>query len=452
MPNRRPRPLPGTLFDAGQLVAIYPVTAMLAAPDSVGLAWLVTSRWATLAAAIGAIVAGRTALDSHVPIAQVVPVLAAILLSNLWLWWRINSRRATPLATAGALVCLDVILLSWLLLRFGGVLNPASVFYLVQIVLAALVLGRTWAWIVTALSVVGYATMFLVPTGELHAAQVMHPEIAIHMRGMWIAFALTALIIAILVTRLAMAVERRDRVLDVLREQSARASRVASLTTLVAGAAHELSTPLATMAVAAHELERDIVARSADQTLAGDAKLIRAEIDRCRAILNQMAGRLAEPTGEAPRAAAVDDVVAAALARFQPSERARITAAGDRAIDVVWPIGVVAQALGNLLRNALQASAPETAVSIGAERLADTTVRITVSDHGVGMRPDELARAGEPFFTTKPPGLGTGLGLFVTRSSIEQLGGRLTLASRPGEGTTVSIILPHDVLGTAQAT
>ncbi len=425
---------------------------MFTAPDSVGLAWLVTSRWATLAAAVGAVVAGRSALDSQVPIAQVVPVLAVMLLSNLWLWWRVNTRRATPAATAGALVCLDVILLSWLLLRFGGVLNPASVFYLVQIVLAALVLGRTWAWIVTALSVAGYATVFLVPTEELHAAQVMHPEIAVHMRGMWIAFALTALIIAILVTRLAMAVERRDRALETLRDQSARASRVASLTTLVAGAAHELSTPLATMAVAAHELERNILDRSGDQTLAGDAKLIRAEIDRSRAILNQMAGRLAEPIGEAPRAAAVEDVVAAALDRFPPSERARITTHGDGAISVVWPIDVVAQALGNLLRNALQASAGESAVKIGAERLANTRVRITVSDRGTGMRSEDLARAGEPFFTTKPPGVGTGLGLFVTRSSIEQLGGDLTLSSRLGEGTTVSITLPHDVLRTAQAT
>ena len=136
---------------------------MFAAPDSVGLAWLVTSRWATLAAAIGAVVAGRSALDSHLPIAQVVAVLPAILVSNLWLWWRVNTKRAdTRPRRPARSSCLDVILLSWLLLRFGGVLNPASVFYLVQIVLAALVLGRTWAWIVTALSVAGYATVFLV--------------------------------------------------------------------------------------------------------------------------------------------------------------------------------------------------------------------------------------------------------------------------------------------------
>lgn len=67
------------------------------------------------------------------------------------------------------------------------------------------------------------------------------------------------------------------------------------------------------------------------------------------------------------------------------------------------------------------------------------------------MRPEELARAGEPFFTTKPAGSGTGLGVFVTRSSIEQLGGELTLSSRLGYGTSATITLPQDVIEYSEA-
>jgi len=435
----------------GSAVVVEPVAAARGrAADPVGLAWLVTGRWATLAAAVGAIVAGRNALEIGLPVVQVAAVLAAILGTNLWLWWRIQRNRPTRAAHAGALVCADVVLLSWLLLRSGGVLNPASVFYLFQIVLAALVLGRTWAWIVTALSVTGYAALFLTPTDELRSAQVMHPEIALHMRGMWIAFALTALIIAVLVTRLAMAVERRDRALDVLRDRSARAARVAGLTTLVAGAAHELSTPLGTIAVAARELERAIHEQRNDRSLADDARLIRAEIDRCRGILDQMAGRISEPMGEAPRQLALRDVMAAALDRFSAAERARITTAGTDDLRVVWPAAVVAQGVGNLVRNALQASADGAPVEIEASLLANARVRITVLDRGTGMAPDVLARAGEPFFTTKPPGSGTGLGVFVTRSSVEQLGGELTLSSIAGHGTSATITLPRDVIQFAQ--
>lgn len=419
--------------------------ARAGAADSIGLAWLVTGRWPTLVAAAGAVMAGRSALDAPVPVPEVVAIFGLVLVSNLWLWWRVRTARVTSTTIAGALVCLDVILLSRLLLKFGGVLNPASVFYLVQIVLAALVLGRTWAWTVAGLSVLCYAGLFLAPTEDLRAAQVMHPEIALHMRGMWIAFGLTALTIAILVTRLAAAVERRDRTLEAWRDRNARAVRVAGLTTIVAGAAHELGTPLATIAVAARELERTIAVRGADPALADDARLIRAEIDRCRAILDQMAGRIAEPIGEEPQPTTCRAVVAAALERFTEAERARVVV-GAVEIAVVWPTAVTAQAIGNLIRNALQASAADLTVGIDAALLSDGRVQITVVDRGAGMRPEELARAGEPFFTTKAPGSGTGLGLFVTRAAAEQLGGELALTSTAGAGTTATLTLPGNVL------
>ena len=185
-------------------------------------------------------------------------LLAVCGASNLWLMLRVRRGGGDVSTIAGALVCADVVLLSWLLLRSGGVLNPASVFYLVQIVVAALVLGRLWTWMITALSVAGYAALFLRRLMSSRAAQGMHPEIALHMQGMWLAFALTALVIAVLVMRLAIAVERRDRALAELSERTSRASRVAGLATLAAGAAHELSTPLATIAVASRELERSL--------------------------------------------------------------------------------------------------------------------------------------------------------------------------------------------------
>ncbi len=92
----------------------------------------------------------------------------------------------------------------------------------------------------------------------------MHPEIGAHMNGMWLAFAATALVIAVLVTQLVVTIERRDRALEILRDQHARSTRFAGLATLAAGAAHELSTPLATMAVAARELERSLEGRERD--------------------------------------------------------------------------------------------------------------------------------------------------------------------------------------------
>jgi two-component system sensor histidine kinase RegB len=416
-------------------------------PDAVSLMWLVTVRWTVVLAASGALVAGRTGLGVSVGLSIALVIVAIVVVSNLWLLWRIRTGRTeTAMRAAGPLVSLDVLLLMWVLWRSGGVLNPASVFFLVQIVLAALVLGRLWTWIVTSVTIGGYAAMYLSPSVELTAAQVMHPEIAVHMGGMWLAFAATALVIAVLVSALVVSIERRDRALARLRDEHARTMRFAGLATLAAGAAHELSTPLATVAIAARELERSLAADASSREHFEDARLIRSEVDRCRRILDDMAAESGGGPGEVPRSAAVTDVLAGVVAELPATLAERVDVRAARDIRVLWPVQAVTRALLNLVRNALHASPPDAAVSLAADALPDSRVRIAVADSGAGMSPEELARAGEPFFTTRPSGTGTGLGIFVARSTAEQLGGSLSLVSAPGQGTTATLLLPADVL------
>lgn len=412
--------------------------------DTVGLPWLISVRWAGFLAQIGAVVAGTQGLTgtTRLPLSGVL--IAGAIASNIWLSWQSRRRRPLPMAAGGWLVCADVAVLSWLLHEAGGVLNPVAIFYLVYIVLAALVLDRLWAWVVTALSIGGYGLLFLTPSAELAVAGSMHPEIGLHVRGMWLAFAGTSLLVAILVARLAVLIERRDRALAELRARADRDARLASLATLSAGAAHELSTPLATIAVAARELEVALARNHADDECLADARLIRAEVDRCRRVLHDMAARLSQPMGEVAMARAIDEVIDMAIAPLTAPQRQRIRRAGHADVQVVWPTGVVKQTLVNVIQNALQASKTAAPVIVNVAVTADR-VALAVTDTGAGMSPDVLARAGEPFYTTKAQGEGMGLGLFVARSTVEQLGGTLTIDSREDIGTTVTMTLPIDV-------
>jgi two-component system sensor histidine kinase RegB len=158
-----------------------------------------------------------------------------------------------------------------------------------------------------------------------------------------------------------------------------------------------------------------------------------------RACLAAAAGSRAVPD----RAAAVLD---AALARLAPADRGRVVVDAPADAAVVWPVAAMSLALGNVVRNALQASAPDGLVTIRVRPADGARLTIETADRGRGMTADELARAGDPFFTTKAPGDGIGLGLFVTRSTVEQLDGTMAIRSRPGEGTIVTIALPADVL------
>jgi two-component system sensor histidine kinase RegB len=414
-------------------------------PDAVALSWLVMVRWTGIVAEIGAVAAGRRGFGAPASFTLPAVIVALSALSNVWLAYRLRRPPAPALAIAGGLVAADVVALSWLLLDGGGVLNPVSIFYLVDIVLAALVLGRSWTWIVTTLSVCGYGALFLWPSQALQTALAMHPEIGVHVDGMWLAFAVTALIVAVLVARLATLLERRDRALAEMRERQSRDARLVGLATLAAGAAHELSTPLGTIAVAARELERSLDDTAAAGDRREDIQLIRAEIERCRRVLNDMASRSGGLTGEAPMPRALGDLAPDVLAQLAPDERRRVDVAIPGDLTIRWPAAAVTRALANIVRNGLQASAPETRVTLTARHETPDRVVLTIADRGHGMTPDVRARAGEPFYTTKPEGHGMGLGLFVATSTIDQLGGTLRVTSAEGQGTTVDVALPVDV-------
>jgi two-component system sensor histidine kinase RegB len=246
------------------------------------------------------------------------------------------------------------------------------------------------------------------------------------------------------VARARTALALRQQQLDDAREHALRSDHLAALTTLAAGAAHELSTPLATIAVAARELERNADRLSARlppvESLKNDATLIRSEVDRCQVILDGMSGRA--PNGAT---AAAEPLAAAALVQLV---RGRLTDAQQARLRVDIASGVpvpsvagaaMVQAISSLVRNAFDASESSSEVLLRFVPHG-SMVRVEVHDRGQGMAPDVQRRVGEPFYTTKEPGRGLGLGLFLTRTFAERSGG--TLRFETGNGTTAVLEVP----------
>ena len=350
----------------------------------------------------------------------------------------------------------DTLQLTALLHVTGGASNPFSVFYLVQITAAASLLGSAWTWSLAALAVSCYAALFFLPTPPGDAeAEHMAQMMAGHLRAMWVALTLAAALSAYFVTRLTAGLARRDREIADMRERAARRDRLSAVTTLAAGAAHELATPLTTVAIVASELQRSIAALPPDtrRRLDDDVRLIREEVVRCREILDSIGLGSGSASGEMPARFTAAELLAETRGRLKPADTARVTVTGAGDIPVLFlPRRALARALLSLLQNALDAAPgdSEVRVQVEAPDEAGSMLAFTVCDAGPGMPADVLARAGEPFFTTKPPGQGLGLGLFLARSLAEQLGGRLTIDSLPSRGTTVQMVLPLEVHGHAE--
>ena len=419
--------------------AAAPALARSAA--AITLTWLVRLRWGFFVAQAVTIVATRYVLEVDVPIAALAAVVAASGASNLALDLWSRKRGDVHDTALGAVFVLDTLLLTALLYFSGGPANPFSVFYLVHVTIAAVALGIRWAGVVVVLSVFSYAALFFrhVTVPAMEHAHHSGKAFSVHLQGMWFALTIAASLIAYFVTRVSGALRAREA--DLLRAQqlAARNEKLASLSTLAAGAAHELGTPLATIAVAASELERTI--HSAPDEAVADARLIKGELERCRAIVRRMSASAGQTLGELAEPTTTTAVVAAL--------RERMGEAAFAGVDVQIPetrfeapVQSLVQVLANLVHNALHATPEGGAKVVLTSEVAGGALRFTVVDRGKGVARDDLERVGEPFFTTKPPGQGMGLGLFLARAFADRYGGQLVFSSEEGKGTRVTLELP----------
>ncbi len=407
---------------------------------SLALPWILKLRYGLLSGLIALILLTVFVSRIQLPLAWLAIPLAVTMLSNLFLSRLIAKLGARP--ALGITLAIDILCLTAMLALSGGPANPLSLLYLVQITLSAVVLSKAWTWSLGLLSVLGFGFLFLAHV-PLPVLEGHHPAqgFAIHMIGMWIAFVAAALLITVFIGKVSEALRAHEQQVLRLQSQLGRHEKIASIVTLAAGAAHELGTPLATIAIASKELEIYAAQRSRDAHVAEEARLIRAEVDRCGRILHAMSARGAEFIGEMPVAVNLCQFFDRLKSGFPESERRVLQASANPGLEAVLPTESTRQALTALVRNALDASVPGEPVDLCAD-CGEGKLRFTVRDRGAGMTPDILKRIAEPFFTTKAPGRGMGLGTFLARAFAENLRGSLAFESVAGQGTTVILELP----------
>jgi two-component system sensor histidine kinase RegB len=410
---------------------------------SLALPWLMKLRYGILGGLLALILTASFVSHIELPLGWLALPLTVMLLSNVLLGRLIAGIGARQ--ALGWTLGIDVACLTAVLALSGGPANPLTLLYLVQITFSALVLSRAWTWSIGTLSVLGFALLFplhvSLPVLEGHHHMVMNEGFSIHLVGMWIAFIAAALLITIFISQVSQTLRSHEE--EVLRLQGLvnRHERIASVVTLAAGAAHELGTPLATIAIIARDLESYAAQQSRDQVVAADAKLIRDEVDRCSSILRGMRAQGAECIGETPIPVRLSELFSYLKRSFPEPQRDSIETVANDNIEAILPVETTRQALTALVKNAIDASAEGQPVELSGDYV-NGKLSFTIRDSGTGMTSNTLNRIAEPFFTTKAPGQGIGLGTFLVRVFAENMKGNLTFESVEGEGTTVSLEVP----------
>ncbi len=417
--------------------------------------WLLLLRWGAVASQIFLVLAIYLFFDIELPLLILSTIIIFQAASNFYFYY-LKKRKTTISDGLFALVMfLDVMLLTALLYYTGGPMNPFTFLYLIHIALGAIVMRPKWSWVLTAFTVLCYAGLFIFPseglslTACLVSSSKPHPvcislpvldeHMRLHLQGMWIAFSVTAFFIVFFVGKIQKSLEKHQQTVVELEQEKVRTEKLGSLATLAAGAAHEFSTPLSTIAIAAGEMLHSLKIDKGPQDLIEDVTLIRQQIDRCKEILYQMTADAGEHLGEAVEEFSLEHLMAQIFDKFSDGDLKLITFNNKAGAESVkMPFRTIERIIRGLITNGLDASDHLLPVTVTCWR-NQQFLYFEVADQGQGMSPETLEKAAEPFFTTKEPGKGLGLGLFLAQSAAAKLGGSLEIHSELGKGTQVAV-------------
>ncbi len=381
-------------------------------------------------------------LSMALPLFQIITIILTHALFNIATHLRTKKNRPISSLDFFMQLAFDALILTALLYFAGGSTNPFVSLFLLPLVIAAAILPQRFAWAMAALTVACYTVLMFFYQPLPHAHVKHGADFDLHVLGMWFGFLLSTGLIVFFVVRMANSLRERDHLLATTQEQTLRDQHLVALGTLATGAAHELGTPLATMAVLAGELKHD---HSNNADVLEKAELLRSQLDRCKNILSNITASAGQARPEAATRFAIDDylkTVVNLLQSSRPTANMSYQFKGTEPAPHILADKTLTQALLNILNNAADASIDN--IEFEAH-WTNEHLSLTIRDRGEGLSPSVQAAAGTPFFTTKPNG--QGLGLYLARAVMDRFGGKIKLLNRDGGGTQAVIELPLSTIG-----
>ncbi|MBS9402629.1 HAMP domain-containing histidine kinase [Halomonas sp. TRM85114] len=388
---------------------------------------------------LAGIIIGIEVLDFALDVTTVIAVIVSMALINVTTWWRLGRPRAVTHGEYLAHLMADVAGLTLLFYFTGGSTNPFITYYLVPVTIAAATLPWRHAWTVAAAAMLAYSVLMFhyQPIPQLSHGHTSG-NLNLHVLGMWLNFGLSAGLVTFFIFKMAHALRGRDQALSRTREAALRNEQVLAVATQAAGTAHELGTPLSTMAVLLSEMREEV---RGNALLEKDLAVLRDQVDTCKSRLLHLVENADRRRMAEPEILDANLWLARVVQRWlvlRPDVSYRLEVADRRGRPWLAVDTTLDQALTNLLNNAADANSDD--ILIHLDWTAEDVV-IDIRDHGPGVAMSIADQLGETFVSTKSKGLG--MGLFLTHATINRFGGGVRLYNHPEGGTLTEVTLPR---------
>lgn len=400
---------------------------------------LIQLRWIAVVGQVATIMVVHFGFEIHLPLDQMLAVLACLAAFNAasQLRWRIH-RDVTNTELFVALL-VDVAMLTAQLYLSGGATNPFVFLYLLQVILGAVLLDAWSTWTMVGITTACFAGLALFSEPLALPRSYSQGLFSPFVIGMLICFALIAALLVIFITRISRILRGRDARLADLRQRAAEEEHIVRMGLLASGAAHELGTPLATLAVILGDWRR-LPHFTSDPELLDEVTEMQAQVQRCKTILTGILLSAGEARGENSEETTVSTFLDDLVEEWRTT-RAAASFAYENRFGHDLPMvsdSALKQMIYNVLDNALEAS-PHWLGLVAAHD--GDALTLTVIDVGPGFAPEMLAQFGKPYQSSKGRP-GGGLGLFLVVNVARTLGGSVTARNRPEGGAVVTLTLP----------
>ncbi|MBD2859478.1 HAMP domain-containing histidine kinase [Spongiibacter sp. KMU-158] len=400
---------------------------------------LVQLRWLAVLGQLLTILVTHSLFHVDLPLKQMIATLAGLAVFNAFYEVSLVAGRKILAVELFFGLLVDMVTLTAQLYLSGGATNPFVFLYVVQVGLAAVVMSAAYAWLLLIFA--GICFLWLADFSPLMSLPLDY-QMGTHsyyVMGMFTCLLLTASLLVVYVNRMTLARREHDAQLAELQRRAEEEEHILRMGLLASGAAHELGTPLATIAVILGDW-RHMEAFKTDPELSEDIDEIQTQVQRCKSIVSGILLSAGEMRGESSAENTVNDFFNDLVAEWKLSRKPIALNfvnrfGGDMAIA---SDAVLKQTVCNLLDNALEAS-PEW-VSLEVSRFGQDLV-IQVKDRGPGFAESVMEHLGQPYQSTKERA-GSGLGLFLVFNVTRTLGGKVQVRNLPECGAEVSLHLP----------
>jgi two-component system sensor histidine kinase RegB len=415
--------------------------ARIGSSSIMGMHPLIQLRWIAVTGQIATIVFVHFVLRVPLPLETMAVIVASLIAFNLASMVRWHDRKDISNRALFFALLVDVFTLTALLHLSGGATNPFIFIYLLQVVVAAVLLKPWASWAIAGITATGFVLL------TVWSGPVVLPA-HYYWTGLLICFLLDAGLIVIFITRISSILRARDARLALLRQRAVEEEHIVRMGLLASGAAHELGTPLATISVLLGDWRRMPAFRE-QPALLQDLEEMQLQLDRCKSIVRGILLSAGEMRAESPERSDLGDFLDQLVYNWKatrPAKEFRYARTTGTDLTIVADEGLK-QMICNVLDNALEASPWHIEMEAAVDG-KDLVIRVL--DQGPGFAETMLSHFGRPYQSSKGRP-GSGLGLFLSLNVARALGGNIYPQNREGGGAIVTMVLPLSSLTLEEA-